>query len=94
MMDYENLLSIVKERRSCRRFKPDSIPDDYVKKIIDMARWAPSGANSQPWEFLVVKKKDLRQKISQFVKDLISIYYKLEHTREPALRFPSFTPER
>ena len=80
-MDYENLLSIVKERRSCRRFKPDSIPDDYVNKIIDMARWAPSGANSQPWDFIVVKKKDLRQKISQFVKDFISVYYKLEHTR-------------
>jgi 5,6-dimethylbenzimidazole synthase len=91
MMDYENLFSIVKERRSCRRFKTDSIPDDYVKKIIDMARWAPSGANSQPWEFIVVKKKDLRQKISQFVKDFISIYYKLEHTRKPALRFPSLT---
>ena len=91
MMDYENLLSLVKERRSCRRFKPDSIPDDYVKKIIDMARWAPSGANSQPWDFIVVKKKDLRQKISQFVKDFISIYYKLEHTRESALRFPSLT---
>ena len=89
MVEYENLLSIVKDRRSCRRFKPEAIPDEYVKKIIDMARWAPSGANSQPWEFIVVKRKDLRQKISQFVKDFISIYYKLEHTREPALRFPS-----
>ncbi len=91
MMDYENLLSIVKERRSCRRFKPDSIPDEYVNKIIDVARWAPSGANSQPWDFVVVKKKDLRQQISEFVKEFISIYYKLEHTREPALRFPSLT---
>ena len=91
MVEYENLLSIVKDRRSCRRFKPEAIPDEYVKKIIDMARWAPSGANSQPWEFVVVKRKDLRQKISQFVKDFISIYYKLEHTREPALRFPSLT---
>ncbi len=91
MMDYENLLSIVKERRSCRRFKPDSIPDEYVNKIIDVARWAPSGANSQPWDFVVVNKKDLRPQISEFVKEFISIYYKLEHTREPALRFPSLT---
>jgi 5,6-dimethylbenzimidazole synthase len=91
MTGYEDLLSIVKERRSCRRFKPDPIPDEYVNKIIDVARWAPSGANSQPWDFIVVKKNDLRKKISQYIKDFISIYYKLEHTREPALRFPSLT---
>jgi nitroreductase len=90
-MNYENLISIVKARRSCRRFKPGPIPDEYVSKIIEVARWAPSGANSQPWEFVVVKKKALRQKIVQFIKELISLYYKLEHTRDSALRFPSIT---
>ena len=90
-MDYEGLLSIVKDRRSCRRFKPESIPDEYVNKILEMARWAPSGANSQPWDFVVVKKEGLRQKISQFIKEFISLYYKVEHTRDPALRFPSVT---
>ena len=91
MSDYERLLSIVKARRSCRMFKSEAIPDEYVSKIIEMARWAPSGANSQPWDFVIVKKKELRKKITQFVKDLISLNYKLEHTREPALRFPSVT---
>ena len=90
-MDYEGLLSIVKDRRSCRRFKPESIPDEYVNKILEMARWAPSGANSQPWDFVVVKIEGLRQKISQFIKEFISLYYKVEHTRDPALRFPSVT---
>jgi len=88
-MDYEDLLSMVKGRRSCRRFLPDPVSDGLVKKIIEVARWAPSGANSQPWDFIVVKKKELRKKISQFHSDFLSIYYKLEHTREKELRFPS-----
>jgi nitroreductase len=88
-MNYENLLSMVKERRSCRRYLPDPIPDELVQKIIEVARWAPSGANSQPWDFIVVKKKALRKKISQYHKDFLSIYFRLEYTRGKDLRFPS-----
>jgi len=39
----------------------------------------------------VVKDVVLRQKIAQFVKELIALYYRLEHTRDPSLRFPSIT---
>lgn len=88
-MDYDSLLQLVKTRRSCRRFKPDPIPDEMVAKVLEAGRWAPSGANSQPWEFIVIKDAGTRLKIAQFVKDLISLYYRLEHTRDPALRFPS-----
>jgi nitroreductase len=45
-MEYESLLELVKARRSIRRFKPDSIPDEYIDKIIELDRWAPSGYNS------------------------------------------------
>jgi len=62
-MDYNDLLDLLKKRRSIRKFKPDPVPDEYVDKIIEAARWAPSGANSQPWQFIVIKKKDLREKI-------------------------------
>ena len=58
-MDYESLLELIKKRRSIRGFKPDPIPDKYVDKIIEAARWAPSGANSQPWEFIVIKKQGI-----------------------------------
>jgi hypothetical protein len=42
-MQYEDFLSLVKEHRTLRRFKPDSIPDNYVDRIIEIsfsARWA------------------------------------------------------
>jgi len=62
-MEYENVLELVKKRRSVRRFRPDAIPDDYIDKIIEVARLAPSGFNTQPWEFVIVKDKKLRSKI-------------------------------
>ena len=59
-MDYESLLELLNTRRSIRRFKPEPIPDEYVDKIIEAARLAPSAFNAQPWEFVVVKKKELK----------------------------------
>jgi len=90
-MNYESLLELVKKRRSIRGFKPDPIPDEYVDKIIEAARWAPSGANSQPWEFIVIKKQELRQKIVQLITENNRLLHKMELVREPKLRF-KFSP--
>jgi nitroreductase len=65
-VNYDNLLELVKARRSIRRFKPDPIPDDYIEKIIEVARWAPSGYNTQPWDFVVIKDKKLREALTSF----------------------------
>lgn len=62
-MTYDDLLHLVKQRRSIRRFRSDPVADDLIMKIIEVARWAPSGFNMQPWEFVVVKKAELRKKI-------------------------------
>ena len=62
-MEYEDVLELVKKRRSVRRFKPDPVPDDYFDKIIEVARQAPSGFNTQPWEFVIVKDEALRKRI-------------------------------
>ena len=86
-MDYESLLELVKKRRSIRKFKPEPIPDDYIEKIIEVARWAPSAANSQPWEFIVIKKQELRNKIVELLDEQHDSVRKLETIREPELRF-------
>jgi nitroreductase len=87
-MDYEGFLKLVKTRRSIRSFKPDPIPDEYVEKIIEAARWAPSGANSQPWEFIVVKDKQIKDRIVDIVNEHSEYSRKVELTREEDLRFP------
>ena len=60
---YDYLLELVKNRRSIRQFKPEPVPSEYIEKIIEIARWAPSGFHTQPWEFVVVNKQEIRQAI-------------------------------
>lgn len=81
-MDYDSLLELVKERRSTRRFKPDPVPDEFIEKILEVARWAPSGFNMQPWEFVVVKKPELREKIVEYVGEYWNQAKDMETARE------------
>lgn len=90
-MDYEDFLKLVKTRRSIRGFKTDPVPDEYVEKIIESARWAPSGANSQPWEFIVVKDKEIKDRIVDIVNEHREYSRKVELTREKDLRFPAIS---
>ena len=60
---YNDLLELVKKRRTNRRFRPDPVPDEAITKIVDVARWAPSGFHTQSWEFVVVRKRNVKDKI-------------------------------
>jgi nitroreductase len=91
-MNYEAFLDLVKNRRSIRRFKPDPIPNEYVDKIIEAARWAPSGFNLQPWEFVVVKDPKLKEEIVQIFKEATANAMKMETCREPWQKRPGTIP--
>ena len=54
-------------RRSVRRYQKKGVPDEILTKILEAARWAPSWSNAQPWEFVVVKEKSLKEKIQKNV---------------------------
>ncbi len=60
---YDALLGLARKRRTIRRFKTDPVSADDVSRIIDVARWAPSGFHTQPWEFVVITEKKLKEKI-------------------------------
>ena len=81
-MNYDELLKLVQTRRSVRRFKPDPIPDEYIDKIIEVARFAPSGFNLQPWEFFVIRDPELKSAIVQICRDGGINMNKMEVTRE------------
>jgi len=59
------LLSLLKSRRSIRRYRPDPVPDEMVTQILEAGRWAPSASNRQPWSFVVVRDEAIRQQIGQ-----------------------------
>jgi nitroreductase len=80
---YNSLLEIVKNTRSIRRFKPDPIPMDLIDKIIEVARYAPSGYNQQPWDFVVITQPEIKQKIANYTNVYRSQLREMEATREP-----------
>lgn len=82
-MQYEELLELARSRRTIRVIKPDPVPDEAIEKALEVARWAPSGFNMQPAEFLVLKDLDSRGAVKKIVDDWIdSDFYALEATRE------------
>ena len=62
--DYETFIDIIRKRRSVRRFeKGRSISREVLERIAEAGRWAPSGANVQPWDFIVVEDPDMRDRV-------------------------------
>ncbi len=57
------LYNFVNSRRSVRSFSHKPIPQDIMENIIRTAGTAPSGANKQPWTFVIVRNSDLKRKI-------------------------------
>lgn len=81
-MDYDRLLLLVKARRSIRRFKTDPVPEEYIQKMLDVARWSPSGFNTQPWEFVVVTDNKLRKEIVRIYQKQETLRPEMEETRD------------
>ncbi len=83
-MDYEELLALAKARRTIRVIKSEPVPDELIEKAIDLARWAPTGFNMQPAEFVVLTAAEDRAAIKRIIDDWIEDdFYVLEATREP-----------
>jgi nitroreductase len=55
--------------RAMRRVKPDPIPEDIQKSILDAAIRAPSGGNSQNWRFLLIDDADLKAKLGPLYRE-------------------------
>ncbi|MBN1802742.1 MAG: nitroreductase family protein [Candidatus Lokiarchaeota archaeon] len=64
MINPKKLLDLMKQRRSIRSFREEMPSDDEINMIIKAGRWTPSASNRQPWEFIVIKNKQVIQKIA------------------------------
>lgn len=54
----------IEKRRSIRKFRPDPVPDEFIREMLESARLAPSGCNAQPWRFKVVREPAVRQQLA------------------------------
>lgn len=59
-----DFFDVVHTQRAIRRFRPDPVPDDAVRQILDAAIRAPSGSNLQPWRWLVVRDPDVKARLA------------------------------
>ena len=64
----------LKRRISIRQFLPDPLDEGLVREILDVARWAPSGGNLQPWRVIAVAG-DERQAVVQLAESASASYY-------------------
>lgn len=64
------VLRAIHERRSIRVFRSDPVEPEKVEAILEAARWAPSGRNTQPWRFVVVESKEKREELGRVVTQM------------------------
>jgi nitroreductase len=78
-MKTEELLNVIRTRRSVRVYKGGKVSHRQIEAILEAARWAPSGANTQPWEFVVTRdRKKMRR-----VREIYSNEWKQRKLEDP-----------
>jgi nitroreductase len=58
-----DVFACVRTRVETREFKPDSVPEAVIHKILEAGRWSPSQRNRQPWHFIVIQQRDTLQQL-------------------------------
>lgn len=63
-----DLFEAIYSQRAIRRFRSEPVPEELIYKILDAAIRAPSAANRQPWRFLVVTDRTLKEQVASLYK--------------------------
>jgi nitroreductase len=67
---YDSLIEVMRNRLTSRAFDPAYVvPREHYEMILEAARHAPSGANAQPWHFIVVTEQDIKDKVMAYFRD-------------------------
>lgn len=61
-------MSLIFKRKSVRRYRNERVHDELIENLLKAAMQAPSACNAQPWEFIVVSKKEDKETISKMHK--------------------------
>ncbi len=64
---YDQFMDIARNRITTRQFNLDyEVPDEHYELILEAARHAPSGANAQPWHYIIVRSPAVKQEIANY----------------------------
>lgn len=67
-MQPEEVLQLIKSRRSVRTYSDRPVADGLVRQVLEAGRWAPSGLNNQPWRFVVVREEGLKGRVARHTR--------------------------
>ena len=65
--DFQSFYNLVLNRRSIRQFKDNAVPKELIEKLLDLARFSPTGSNSENVYYTVIKDKKTVAKISNYI---------------------------
>lgn len=68
MAEEIRLFNAIQTMRAMRRLRPDPVPDELIRKIIEAGLCAPSGGDVQHWRFIVVKDPEIKKQIQMRYK--------------------------
>jgi nitroreductase len=64
---YDELLDIIRQRRSIRRYRTQPVPQDLIEQMVEAASWAPSASNQQDWYFSIVTSEQTKKAMAEAV---------------------------
>ena len=81
---YEALMDVVRNRMTTRQFDANYVvPREHYELILDAARHAPSGANAQPWHYIVITKPEVKKAIADYFVE------EQHHRAKLKMKFPT-----
>src|SRR5437868_15212929 len=61
----DTLATLLRGRRSVRKFRDGPVPRELIEQILEAARWAPSPHGRQPWRFVVLTRPELKARLAE-----------------------------
>src|SRR5262245_59493928 len=68
------LQDVIESTGTCRFYRPDPVPDDMLRRVLDAARYAPSGGNRQPVRFVVVREAQKKRQLQEWYLPIWKAY--------------------
>lgn len=65
-------VALARARRSVRAFRDEPVPEEVLEGVLEAANWAPSGANAQLWEFVVVEEPERARELAEVFRDAVT----------------------
>jgi len=90
-----DLLDLMRNRRSIRKYKKQPVPTREILQVLEAGRLAPSGANQQPWTYILVTDSELKQEIRKEAEAVeVSFHCKAPKSLKNWLEEQGITPQK